>query len=232
MALAGVWEETFPFRALRGFVWVDTSVKTPAWRRRHSRRACFPGQGRGGPPKGAAGTPWRLGRSCHPTQLTSQQCTQMPQNGSERPFSPICVHSCVPTAARATGRGHGSHDINDPMAPVMPGPRALGPDGPSISCQVHVPVGPLPVWSSVCPCVWCRRWLESKVHASVGQTPPSLAPQSCKARDWGCGRSYSFRTSLLRASLSRTQRAATRGQPPHRLCLSDRRAQPPLRWEG
>ncbi len=100
MTLAGVWEETFPFRALRGFVWVDTSVKTPAWRRRHSRRACFPGQGRGGPPKGAAGTPWRLGRSCHPTQLTSQQCTQMPQNGSEGPFSPICVHSCVPGRSR------------------------------------------------------------------------------------------------------------------------------------
>ena len=26
---------------------------------------------------------------------TSQQCTQMPQNGAERPFWPICVHSCV-----------------------------------------------------------------------------------------------------------------------------------------
>ena len=38
--------------ALRGFAWVDPSVKTPTWRRRHSRRACFPGQGRGGPPRG------------------------------------------------------------------------------------------------------------------------------------------------------------------------------------
>ena len=27
-------------------------------------------------------------------KLASQQCTQMPQNGSERPVSPICVHSC------------------------------------------------------------------------------------------------------------------------------------------
>ena len=35
-------------------------------------------------------------------QLASQQCTQMPQNCAERPFSPICVHSCAPTAARAT----------------------------------------------------------------------------------------------------------------------------------
>ena len=38
---------------------------------------------------------------------------------AERPFSPICVHSCIPTAARATGRGHGSHDVDGPMAPVM-----------------------------------------------------------------------------------------------------------------
>ena len=47
---------------------------------------------------GAVGTPWWLRRSCHSTQLASQQCTQMPQNGSKRPLSPICVHSCVPTA--------------------------------------------------------------------------------------------------------------------------------------
>ena len=66
-----------------------------------------------------------LRRSCHPTQLASQlsayltaqpasqfaaqlsalpaaqlapqQCTQMPLNGSERPFSAICVHYCVTT---------------------------------------------------------------------------------------------------------------------------------------
>ena len=31
----------------------------------------------------------------------AQQCTQMPRNGSESPFSPICVHSCVPTPARS-----------------------------------------------------------------------------------------------------------------------------------
>ena len=54
-----------------------------------------------------------LRRSCHPTQLApppaaraaaqlsalpvAQQCTQMPRNGSEEPFSPICVHYCVTT---------------------------------------------------------------------------------------------------------------------------------------
>ena len=32
----------------------------------------------------------------------SQQCTQMTKNDAERPFSPICVHSCVPTDARVT----------------------------------------------------------------------------------------------------------------------------------
>ena len=28
---------------------------------------------------------------------SQQQCTRMAKNGAERPFSPICVHSCVPT---------------------------------------------------------------------------------------------------------------------------------------
>ena len=46
---------------------------------------------------------WVLfGSSCGLTsrQIASQQCTQMPQNGAERPFSPICVHSCMPTVVR------------------------------------------------------------------------------------------------------------------------------------
>ena len=110
-------------------MWVDTPVKTPAWRRRHSCRACFPDQGRGGPPRGALSAHhggWgaratrrssrrnsvhkcpkmasrgRFRQSVYTPasprlSITSQQCTQMPRNGSERPFSPICVHSCVPT---------------------------------------------------------------------------------------------------------------------------------------
>ena len=32
------------------------------------------------------------------TTLTLQQCTQMAKNGAERPFSPTCVHCCVPTS--------------------------------------------------------------------------------------------------------------------------------------
>ena len=54
------------------------------------------------------------------SQRAAQQCTQMAQNDAERPFLPICVHSCVPTATRTAGRGHGPHDIDGPMAPVMP----------------------------------------------------------------------------------------------------------------
>ena len=85
----------------------------------------FSDQVGGGHRGGAAGTPWRLGRSCHPTQLASQlaaqQCTQMPQNSSEGPFPPICVHSFALTATLVTGRGQGSHDNDGPMAPRMPG---------------------------------------------------------------------------------------------------------------
>ena len=51
------------------------------------------------------------------SQLALQQCTRMSQNGAEGPFSPICVHSCVSTATRTAGRGHGPHDIDGPMAP-------------------------------------------------------------------------------------------------------------------
>ena len=51
----------------------------------------------------------------------------MPQNGTERPFSLICVHSCIPTAARATGRGprvprrRRPHSTRDAQ---VPGPEA------------------------------------------------------------------------------------------------------------
>ena len=33
-------------------------------------------------------------------RIASQQCTQMPRNGVERPSWPICVHSCIPTVVR------------------------------------------------------------------------------------------------------------------------------------
>ena len=72
--------------------------------------------------------------SCVPAPVrngaTAQQCTRMPQNDAERPFWPICVHSCVPTTARVTGRGYWSHDVDGPMAPVMPGRSDLRPTPP------------------------------------------------------------------------------------------------------
>ena len=210
MTLAGVWEETFPFRALRGFVWVDTSVKTPAWRRRHSRRACFPGQGRGGPPKGAAGTPWRLGRSCHPTQLTSQQCTQMPQNGSEGPFSPICVHSCVPGRSR------------DPRVATVY-TNALKRLRETI-------------FANLCTLLRRRR-LGGDAHAALTVTQPpthtnsrSLSKlQGTRLEVWSV---IQLSNEFAACAAVTHAASATRGQPPHRLSLSDRRAQLPLRWEG
>ncbi len=46
----------------------------------------------------------------------------------------LCTLPWPPTAAHATGRGYGSHDIDDPMVPVMPWgsdlrPRHQGGDG-------------------------------------------------------------------------------------------------------
>ena len=61
---------------------------------------------------------------------TAQQCTRMPQNGVEGLFSPICVHSCVPTVDRATGRRHGSYDVDGPMAPRRQGGSDLRPTPP------------------------------------------------------------------------------------------------------
>ena len=62
---------------------------------------------------------------------TAQQCTQMPQNGVESPFMPICVHSCVATAARTilasrnsvhkcpktASRGHFVQSVYTPASP-------------------------------------------------------------------------------------------------------------------
>ena len=187
-------------------MWVDTPVKTPAWRRRHSRRACFPGQGRGGPPRGrcrhtmAAGALVPLDAT-----LASQQCTQMPQNGSKGPFSPICVHSCVPGRPRDRAgprvprhqQPHGSRDA-----------RALGPDGPSVSCQVHAPGRPIvSVAISVPVCVWCRRWLESKTHALAGQTPPVLRLKAARYKTGGAvGHTAFERVCCVRRCHARSER--------------------------
>ena len=75
--------------------------------------------------------PWRLRRSCHLAQLASrfvsrlasQQCTQMPRNGSEGPFWPICVHYCVPTVARTIlAKPNSVHKCPNPAprGPILP----------------------------------------------------------------------------------------------------------------
>ena len=55
--------------------------------------------------------------------------TNAPKRLREAIFANLCT-LCVPTTACATGRGYGSHDINDPMAPAMPGRSDLTPTPP------------------------------------------------------------------------------------------------------
>ena len=112
-------------------MWVDASAKMPTWQRRHSLRACLSRPSGRGQRGGAAGTPWRLRRSCHLAQLASQQCTQMPQNGAERPDPPICVHYCDPKAThnpsprpnsvhkcpKTATRGHFGRSVYTPASP-------------------------------------------------------------------------------------------------------------------
>ena len=47
--------------------------------------------------------------------------TNAPKRLRETIFVDLCTLFCTPTTARATGRGYGFYDINDPMASVMPG---------------------------------------------------------------------------------------------------------------
>ena len=56
---------------------------------------------------------------------------------AERPFSPICVHSCVPTAARATGRGPRVPRRRRPHGPRDA--RALGPEAHAAGAVTQPP---------------------------------------------------------------------------------------------
>ena len=60
-----------------------------------SHRACFPDQGGGGHRGGAAGIPWRLSHSCHPTQRASQLASQLARSSRRN-----SVHECPKTAPR------------------------------------------------------------------------------------------------------------------------------------
>ena len=121
--LASMGSDTCPvsIEDSSGFVWVAVSAKTPASRRRHSRDPCIATVYTNAPKQLREVIFADLCTLLRPHGLArdpreSQQCTQMTQNSSERPFLPICVHSCVPQASRVTGRGHGSHDVDGPMA--------------------------------------------------------------------------------------------------------------------
>ena len=52
--------------------------------------------------------------------------TNAPKRRREAVLADLCtLLRPLPTPARATGRGHGSHDVNGPMAPAMPGRSGL-----------------------------------------------------------------------------------------------------------
>ena len=46
--------------------------------------------------------------------------TNAPKQRREAISADLCTLPWPPTAARATGRGHGSRDIDGPMVPVLP----------------------------------------------------------------------------------------------------------------
>ena len=91
-----------------------------------SDEPCFPYQARGGHRGDAAGTPWRLRHSCHPTQLASQL---------ERPSRRNSVHEWHKTAPR----GHFRQSVYTPASPTharsrdrvgLGAPRHRRPHGP------------------------------------------------------------------------------------------------------
>ena len=111
--------------------------------------------------------------------------TNAPKRLREAVFADLCT-LLRPRPLARPGEATGPTTSTTPWPPVMPGPRALGPDGPSVSCQVHAPGRPIvSVAISVPVCVWCRRWLESKTHALAGQTPPVLRLKAARYKTGG-----------------------------------------------
>ena len=111
---------------------------------RHSRRACFPDQGGGSHRGDAAGTPWRLRHSCHPTQLASQlsrpSCCTVYTNAPKRPRGTISADLC--TLLRPHGR---SCDRAGPQVLRRRRPhgprdaRALGPESHAVGAATQLP---------------------------------------------------------------------------------------------
>ena len=74
-------------------------------------------------------------------KLVSQQCTQTPQNGAERPDPPICVHCCDPKATHNPSPQHNSvHKRPNPAPrdPILPFVYTIAIPGPPTT-QAHGP---------------------------------------------------------------------------------------------
>ena len=68
---------------------------------------------------GAAGTPWRWGARATRRSSRRNSVHECPKTAPRGHFH-RSVYTPVAPPARATGRGHGPHDIDGPMVPVMP----------------------------------------------------------------------------------------------------------------
>ena len=94
--------------APREFVWANVPMKTPASRRRHSRRACLPDQGRGGHREGAP--PARHGGWGARATWRYSRCD------SYRDSCRNSVHKRPETAPR----GHFGRSVYTPASPRLP----------------------------------------------------------------------------------------------------------------
>ena len=85
-------------------MWVDASVKMPAWQRRHSRRACLPDQARGAseeaPPArhGGRGThaPWRSSRRNSYRDSRRNSVHKRPNPARRGPILPFVYTIAIP----------------------------------------------------------------------------------------------------------------------------------------
>ena len=63
--------------------------------------------------------------------------TNAPKRHREAVFADLCTLLTVSTSDRATGRRHGSHDVDGPMAPMKPG--RLEPEVHAARAVTHPP---------------------------------------------------------------------------------------------
>ena len=109
-----------------------------------SDEPCFPYQARGGHRGDAAGTPWRLRHSCHPTQLASQlddpRVATVYTNAPERLREVILANLC--TLLRSHGRSRDRVGLGAPRHRRPHDPRdarALGPEAHAAGAVTQPP---------------------------------------------------------------------------------------------